>query len=99
MGRLSENEGLLRQAKNRSRINLSNLGNLPARFSDKDISRNVQERRKPQEKYLRESYYHLIKCITTTFLAVFMWIRPLNSATLTITTHKRSEGVSNGTST
>ena len=99
MGRLSENEGLLRQAKNRSRINLSNLGNLPARFSDKDMSRNVQERRKPQEKYLRESYYHLIKCITTTFLTVFMWIRPLNSAALTITTHKRSEGVSNGTST
>ena len=31
--------------------------------------RNVQERRKPQEKYLRESYYHRIKYITATFLA------------------------------
>ena len=99
MGRLSKKEGLLRQAKNRSRINLSNLGNLPARFSDKDMSRNVQEKMKPQEKYLRESYNHLIKCITTTFLAVFMWRRLLNSVALTITTHKRSEGVSNGTST
>ena len=99
MGRLSKKEGLLRQAKNRSRINLSNLGNLPARFSDKDMSRNVQEKMKPQEKYLRESYYHLIKCITTTFLAVFMWRRLLNNVALTITTHKRSKGVFNGTST
>ena len=61
--------------------------------------RNVQERRKPQEKYLRESYYHCIKCITATFLATFMWRRPLNSAALATTTHRRSEGVSDGTST
>ena len=61
--------------------------------------RNVQERRKPQEKYLRESYYHHIKCITATFMAAFMWRRPLNSAALATTTHKRSEEVSNRTST
>ena len=38
MGRLSEKEGLLGQAKNRSRINLSNQDNFPAKFSDKDMS-------------------------------------------------------------
>ena len=35
MGRLSEEECLLRQAKNRSSINLNNQGNLPRRFSEK----------------------------------------------------------------
>ena len=34
--------------------------------------RNVQEKRKPQEKYLRESYYYRIKCITDAFLTAFM---------------------------
>ena len=38
MGRLFEEEGLFEQAKNRSRINLSNQDNLPAKFSDKDMS-------------------------------------------------------------
>ena len=33
-----EEEDLLGRAKNRSRINLSNQGNLLARFSDKDMS-------------------------------------------------------------
>ena len=61
--------------------------------------KNVQERRKPQEKYLKESYYHRIKCITTTFLATFMWRIPLNSAALATTTYRRSNGVSDGTST
>ena len=61
--------------------------------------KNVQERRKPQENNLRESYYHHIKCITTTFLAAFMWRRPLNSAVLATITHRRLEGVTDGTST
>ena len=61
--------------------------------------RNLQERRKSQEKYLRESYYHHIKCITATSLAAFMWRRPLNSAVLATITHRRLEGVTNGTST
>ena len=61
--------------------------------------RNLQERRKPQEKYLRKSYYHCIKCIAATFLTTFMWRRPLNSAALAITTHRRLEGVSDGIST
>ena len=61
--------------------------------------RNLQERRKSQEKYLRESYYHRIKCIAATFLTTFMWRRPLNSVALAITTHIRLEGVSDGIST
>ena len=61
--------------------------------------RNVQERRKSQEKYLRESYYHPIKCIVATFLAAFIWGRPLNSAALATTTHRRSDGVTDGTTT
>ena len=65
----------------------------------KTCPRNVQERRKPQEKYLRESYYHRIKCIAATFLATFTWKRPLNSATLATTTHRMLEEVSNGIST
>ena len=43
MKRLSEEEGLLGQVKNRSSINLNNQGNLPARFSDKDMSQNKKE--------------------------------------------------------
>ena len=38
MGKLSEEEGLIGQVKSRSRINLNNQGNLPARFNDKDMS-------------------------------------------------------------
>ena len=56
-------------------------------------------RRKEAQKYLRESFYHRIKCTTVTFLAAFMWRRPLNSVVLATTTHRRSKGVSNGTGT
>ena len=40
-----------------------------------------------------------IKCSTTNTLAVLMQRRPLNSAALATSTHKRPERVSNGTST
>ena len=56
-------------------------------------------RKKKTQKYLKESYYHCIKCTTATFLAAFMWRKPLNSAALVITTHKKLENVSNGTGT
>ena len=76
---------------------------IKATFQEVSVKRtcpkNVQERRKPQEKYLKESYYHRIKCIIATFLAAFMWRRPLNSAALATTTHRRLEGVSDGTNT
>ena len=51
------------------------------------------------QKYLRERFYHRIKCITTTLLATFIWRRFLNSAALAITTHRRPERVFNGTNT
>ena len=56
-------------------------------------------RRKETQKYLRESCYHCIKCTATTFLVAFMWRRPLNSAALATTTHRKLENVSDGTGT
>ena len=38
MRRLSKEKCLLRQAKNRSSIDLNNQSNLPGRFSEKDMS-------------------------------------------------------------
>ena len=52
MRRLSEEEGLLGQAKNRSRINLSNRGNLLASFDDKDMS----QKRTRKKKILRKIF-------------------------------------------
>ena len=55
-------------------------------------------RRKETQKYLMESCYHRIKCIAATFLAAFMWRRPLNSSTvLATTTHRKPKRVSDGT--
>ena len=51
------------------------------------------------QKYLRENCYHCIECITTTFLAAFMWRRPLNSAALVTTTHRKPKKVFDGTGT
>ena len=50
-------------------------------------------------KYLRKSCYDCIKCIAATFLTAFMWRRPLNSAALATTTHRRLKWVSDGTGT
>ena len=51
------------------------------------------------EKYLRKSCYHCIECSATNFLAAFMWRRPLNSAALATTTHRKLEGVFDGINT
>ena len=56
-------------------------------------------RKKETQKYLRKNCYHRIKCTATTFLVAFIWKRPLNSATLVITTHKKPKKVSDGTCT
>ena len=50
-------------------------------------------------KYLRKSCCHYIECTATNFLAVFIWRRPLNSAALATTTHRRPKMVFDGTST
>ena len=54
-------------------------------------------RMKETQKYLRESCYHYIKCTAATFLAAFIWRRPLNNAVLDTITHRKSENVSDGT--
>ena len=50
-------------------------------------------------KNLRKSCCHRITCTVTTFLAVFMWRRHLNSDILVTTTHKELEEVADGTDT
>ena len=50
-------------------------------------------------KYLKKSCYHRIECPAANFLAAFMWRRLLNSAVLVTTTHRKSEGVSDGINT
>ena len=74
----------------------SNHGDLPGSFSDKDVH-HKRIRMMGTHKYLRESCHHHIECTVTTFLAAFMLRRPLNSAILTTTTHKKPERVSDGT--
>ena len=56
-------------------------------------------RRKETQKYLRERCHHRIKCTAATFLAAFMWRRPLNSTALATTTHRKLKRVSDGTGT
>ena len=50
-------------------------------------------------KYLREGCCHCIECSAANFLTVFIWRRPLNSATLATTTHRKPKKVFNGTVT
>ena len=76
----------------------NNQGDLPRSSSDWDVH-HKHTRVMGTQKYLRESYYHRIKCITATFLATFMWRRPLNSAALAITTHRKPKRVFDGTGT
>ena len=70
------------------------LGN----FTNRDMH---YERTRGMEawKYLRKGCCHHIKCSVANFLAVLMWRRSLNSAILAISTHRGSEGVSDGIST
>ena len=51
------------------------------------------------QKYLRKNCYHRIECTAATFLTAFMWRRPLNSAALATTTHRKPKRVSDGTCT
>ena len=50
MGRLSEEECLLEQAKNRSSINPNDQGNLPGSFSDKDVpQKRIRKKETPRK--------------------------------------------------
>ena len=59
---------------------------------------NIRGRRKTP-KYLEKSCYHHFKCIVPTFMAAFMWSRPLNSVSWVITTQKKLKKKFNGTTT
>ena len=57
---------------------------------------NIQGRRKTS-KYLKKSCYHHIKCIVPTFMAAFMWSRPLNNVSQENTTQKKLKKKFDGT--
>ena len=95
MGRWSKEEYLLGYDKYNSNMYSNNQCDLLGSSSDKDMHHKCI-RMIGTQKYLRESCYHRIECIAATFLAAFMLRRPLNSAALAITTHKKPEGVFNG---
>ena len=83
---------------NIAQICIPNQGDLLGSSSDKDVH-HKRIRMMGTQKYLRESCYYRIECIAATFLAAFILRRPLNSAILDTTTHKKPERVSNGIST
>ena len=98
MGRLLEEEYLLGYDKYNSNIYSNDQSDLSWSSSDRDVHRE-HTRRRGTQKYLRESCYHRIECTTATFLAAFMWRRPLNSVALATTTYRKPKRVSNGTDT
>ena len=91
LGRWSEEEYLLEQAKHRSDKDLNDQSDLRGSSSDKDMY-HKRTRMMRIQKNLRESCYHRIKCNATTFLAALMWRRPLNSTALATTTHRKPGG-------
>ena len=72
-------------------------GDVPGGSIDKDM-RYERTGRMGARQYLRKICCHRIECFAAIFLAAFMWRRPLNSAALATTTHRRPERVSDGTS-
>ena len=98
IGGWSEEEYLIRHDKYSLNMYFNNYGDLPGSSSDKDVH-HKRIRMMGIQKYLRKSCYHRIECTAATFLAAFMLRRPLNSAVLTTTTHRKPERVSDGTDT
>ena len=96
-GRRSEEKFLLEYDKYSSNMFSNDESDLYRGSSDRDKPYE-HTRRKGTQKYLRKSYYHHIKCTEATFLAAFMWRRPLNNAALATTTHKKLKRVSDGMS-
>ena len=76
----------------------SNQNNSPRSSNDGDVP-HEHTRRKEIQEYQRESCRHRIKCIAATFLAAFMWRKPLNSAALATKTHRKPNRVCDGTDT
>ena len=78
IGRQSEEEYLLRQAKHRLDIDPNDQSDLPRSSNDKDM-RHKRIREMGIQKYLRKNCYHRIECTAATFLAAFILRRPLRS--------------------
>ena len=96
--RLSEEEYLLGYDKYSSNMYSNDQSDLPWSSSDRDVH-HEHMRRRGTRKYLRESCYRRIECIATIFLAAFTWRRPLISAALATTTHRKPKRVSDRTGT
>ena len=97
-GRWSEEEFLLGYDKYSSNMYFNNQGDLPRSSNDRDVHHG-HTRRRGTQKYLKESCYHRIECIAATFLAAFIWRRPLNSTVLATTTHRKPKRVFDETDT
>ena len=71
MGRQSEEEYLLGQAKHRSDIDLNNQSDFPGSSNDRDV-RHKRIRKMGTQKYLRENCYHRIECSVANSLTALM---------------------------
>ena len=71
MGRQSEEEYILKQAKHRSNIDPNDQSDLPGSSNDRDV-RHKLTRKMGTQKYLRESCYHCIECFVANSLAALM---------------------------
>ena len=98
MGGRSKEEYLFRHDKYNSNMYSNNQGDLLGSSNDKEVH-HKRIRMMGTQKYIRESCYHRIECTTTTFLAAFMLRKPLNSAALATTTHRKLERVFDGIGT
>ena len=71
MGRQSEEEYLLGQAKHRSDIDPNDQSDLLGSFNNRDV-RHKRTRKMGIQKYQRESCYHRIECSIANSLAALM---------------------------
>ena len=71
MGRQSEEEYLLGQAKYRSYIDSNDQSDLPGSSNDRDV-RHKRTRKMGTQKYLRESCYHRIEYSVANSLIALM---------------------------
>ena len=71
MGRQSEEEYLLRQAKHRLNIDPNDQSDLPGNSNNRDV-RHKHTRKMGTQKYLRVNCYHHIKCFVVNSLAALI---------------------------
>ena len=83
MGRQSEEEYLLKQAKHWSDIDPNDQSDLPRSSNDMDVC-HKRTRKMGTQKYLRENCYHHIECSVANSLTALMRKWPLNSTFLAL---------------